>query len=447
MTTEVLDREKANAYKVQIICSDMGEPQLTSRKELDVIVKNVNDNAPQFSKKSYAVKVLENNQRGQHLLRVHATDADGDENLVFSSSAVDLLRIDADGNMVILKVVDKEAVDKFELQLFVRDSGNPSLTGTSLLTIEVGDLNDERPTFFSDNTSFNLSQWFSANPNPGEKNNRIFQGENLPFFFQVPENEQPGSYVGKVVAYDGDKTEPNNLVKYFLVLNNYELLTARNFSNSFKISSETGVITTRFSLDREARNVHKFFIQAVDLGTPPLSSTVEVLVRILDKNDNHPHFEPPLRSFDFHPHLSQIPSNQVGSTADIDDHTIFVNPLTPSHSVVTQVSAKDADEGRNALVTYSIETGGEGYFHVDEQSGDIVVASSMSSISHEEFNLILLAKDSGEPVLRSRAALKIVVNNTVPLLNLSDRQQHQVRDGNKYLKFTHCISNCTHGSS
>ena len=446
MTTEVLDREKADAYKVRIICSDMGEPQMTSRKELDVIVKNVNDNAPQFSKKSYSIKVLENNQRGQHLLRVHATDADGDENLVFSSSAIDLLRIDAEGNMVILKVIDKETVDKFELQLFVRDSGNPALTGTSLLTIEVGDLNDERPTFFSDNTSFNLSQWFSANPNPGEKNNRIFQSENLPFFFQVPENEPPGSYVGKVVAYDQDKTEPNNLVKYFLVLNNYELLTARNFSNSFKISSETGVITTRFSLDREARNVHKFFIQAVDLGTPPMSSTVEVLVRILDKNDNYPYFEPPLKSFEFHPHLPQIPSND-GSVADSDVHTIFVNPLTPSHSVVTQANAKDADEGSNARVTYSIESGDGGYFHMDEQSGNIVVASSMSSINHEVFSLVLLAKDDGEPVLLSRAALKIVVNNTVPPLNLSDRQADQVRDGKKYLEFTSCFPNCTHGSS
>ena len=66
-------------------------------------------------------------------------------------------------------------------------------------------------------------------------------------------------------------------------------ITGGNTNNLFEIGS-TGDMVVRSSLDREAVNQHTLTVQAKDGGASPLTSTVQVIVNVLDVNDNKPEF-------------------------------------------------------------------------------------------------------------------------------------------------------------
>lgn len=85
-------------------------------------------------------------------------------------------------------------------------------------------------------------------------------------------------------------------------------------------------------MDRETKASYTLDIRAKDLGNPSRSSTVEVTVKVIDKNDNEPKFGENQYSFEVKEDAS------VGSKID-------------------QVSASDADEGLSGQVVYQIIRG------------------------------------------------------------------------------------------
>jgi hypothetical protein len=60
--------------------------------------------------------------------------------------------------------------------------------------------------------------------------------------------------------------------------------------SSFFIDQNTGVISVKSGLDRETLANYKLVIRASDQGTPVLSSSKVVPIKILDVNDNPPIF-------------------------------------------------------------------------------------------------------------------------------------------------------------
>ena len=61
-------------------------------------------------------------------------------------------------------------------------------------------------------------------------------------------------------------------------------------SASFSIDSITGQISVSQPLDRETSDVHILTVTASDRGTPPLSTTDQIIVKVIDINDNDPQF-------------------------------------------------------------------------------------------------------------------------------------------------------------
>jgi len=76
LLTSSLDREKAERFRLVIVCQDSGSPRLSSTVELDVEVEDLNDNIPQFTRAVYNFAVNESTPPGSVLGRVTATDAD-----------------------------------------------------------------------------------------------------------------------------------------------------------------------------------------------------------------------------------------------------------------------------------------------------------------------------------------------------------------------------------
>ena len=72
----MLDRELQDRHRLVVICNDMGQPVRSSTAEIHVTVLDINDNDPVFSETVYNWTILENNDVGDVIGRVVATDRD-----------------------------------------------------------------------------------------------------------------------------------------------------------------------------------------------------------------------------------------------------------------------------------------------------------------------------------------------------------------------------------
>ena len=103
--------------------------------------------------------------------------------------------------------------------------------------------------------------------------------------------------------------------------------------NSFSIDKNSGEIRTKMNLDRETKDRHQLKIEAYDLGTKPLRSTVAMVIHVSDVNDNTPIITSPQ----------------------------FINSINESTAVNTKlavVKADDRDIGINADLRYRVVTEG-----------------------------------------------------------------------------------------
>lgn len=71
----------------------------------------------------------------------------------------------------------------------------------------------------------------------------------------------------------------------------YMLSDVDREDGSFVIDPTSGIIRTNKAVDREDRAIYHLQAIAMDKGTPPMSSTIEVQVRLEDVNDSPPTFE------------------------------------------------------------------------------------------------------------------------------------------------------------
>uniref|UniRef100_A0A3Q3VNK3 Cadherin domain-containing protein n=1 Tax=Mola mola TaxID=94237 RepID=A0A3Q3VNK3_MOLML len=146
------------------------------------------------------------------------------------------------------------------------------------------------------------------------------------------------------------------------------------------------------SLDREKLREHTLILTAVDGGNPPRSGTLNVTVKVLDSNDNHPTFSQEVYS-------ATIPENVDAGT-----------------SVIT-VNATDVDEGANGDVEYFFGSQLDGkiydMFSLDKDTGEIRVKGEIDFEKVEVFKLDVHATDRGQPPMSTdcRVIIKVLDQN------------------------------------
>ena len=101
-----------------------------------------------------------------------------------------------------------------------------------------------------------------------------------------------------------------------------------NESSAVEESGELYLVLDR-GLDRETVPEYRLTVSARDGGTPSLTGSLEVVVRVVDANDNAPEFE-----------------RQV--------YELVVAESTPVGATVGVVRAVDRDEGDNGRVAYRV---------------------------------------------------------------------------------------------
>ncbi|KAG5889476.1 hypothetical protein JTB14_026489 [Gonioctena quinquepunctata] len=152
-----------------------------------------------------------------------------------------------------------------------------------------------------------------------------------------------------------------------------------NDLRQFAIGPKTGIMTIIRQLDREELNTYQLVIKAEDAGK--LSSTVRVNIKVTDVNDKNPEF--------------------------VGDPYSFKVKEGLNKTSVGFVQATDADEGINALVTYSIPT--DLPFDIDNETGEISTNRPLDYETHKEYQFVVTAKDGAPDPRIATATVSVEV--------------------------------------
>ncbi|XP_066489731.1 cadherin EGF LAG seven-pass G-type receptor 1 [Tiliqua scincoides] len=215
----------------------------------------------------------------------------------------------------------------------------------------------------------------APSPQPWARGPRRARSVNSPPQFKLPnyqvsvaENQPAGTAVIALEAHDRDEGEAGRLAY------SMEAFFDKRSDDYFSIDSQTGVVVTTRSLDRETKDTHVLQVTATDHGSPRHRSAITFLtVTVSDTNDHGPVFEQPEYR-----------------------ETIREN-LEVGYEVLT-IRATDEDAPDNANLLYRIlEPGaGEGIFEIDPHSGVVRTCAPVDREEVSEYHLVVEANDQGK---------------------------------------------------
>ncbi|XP_056151593.1 protocadherin gamma-A2-like [Lampris incognitus] len=230
------------------------------------------------------------------------------------------------------------------------------------ITVEITDINDNTPSFKSNERRFEIS-----------------------------ESAVTGSRFVLERALDADIGRNG--------LRNYTLNPADNFRLKLQGQADGNKkveMVLQKPLDREKQEQISLLLTAVDGGEPQMSGTVNIYVTVLDANDNAPVF-----------------------TQSVYKATITEN--SRKGTILTKVSASDADKGTNGDVVYSVSSTMDSVsdmFGINE-NGDVILIGDIDSEKAKHYQIDIEAKDSGGLSDSSKIIVDVVdVNDNVPVISV-----------------------------
>ncbi|XP_053189417.1 cadherin-23 isoform X2 [Scomber japonicus] len=360
--TGLLDREKGDMYTLTVVADD-GGPKKDSTVKVSITILDVNDNRPEFDITSdTSVDILENTPMGKRVAVVLGRDKDAGLNGLVNFTLVagnmeDVFKIKTVnhtyGEVYVNAPLDRESVDRYLLKVRAIDNGSPPRHTDHSLTINILDVNDNAPVIESQR-GYNVS---------------------------ISENVGGGTSVLRVTATDRD-IGPNAMLFYYITAGNQDL--------TFRMDRVTGEMVTRPAPpDRERQQEYRLVVTVEDDGTPPLSTSTTIYVRIVDENDNAPEFP----EEEYVTVLSEGPET-VGAT-------------------IATVTAIDPDEGLNGTLRYAIARGNLiQTFNINSITGRITAVKELDyEISNGHYALVVTATDQcPKPALRLTSSTTVVVN-------------------------------------
>uniref|UniRef100_A0A3B4GSI7 Cadherin domain-containing protein n=1 Tax=Pundamilia nyererei TaxID=303518 RepID=A0A3B4GSI7_9CICH len=298
-----LDREAQQHLSLILTAADGGEPQLSGTMILEnpmelfritIEITDINDNAPSFASSEKRFEISESAIIGSKFVLEKAIDADIGTNGLQSYSLNPTnnfalkLENQADGSkkveMILQKPLDREQDQHILLLLTALDGGQPRMSGTMQITVNVLDANDNAPVF--------------TKP--------VYKAT-------ITENSPAGTSVITVRASDKDGGS-NGEISY--AISN----SKRRLSDLFQIDRKTGEVIVIGQIDYEKTKLFQIDIEATDNGG--LSDSSKILLDVTDVNDNSPQLKI----------LSK-------SDAILED--------SPESTVIAMLSVNDPDSDRN----------------------------------------------------------------------------------------------------
>nr|XP_002121500.1 protocadherin-11 X-linked [Ciona intestinalis] len=389
-----LDYENRTIHHLTVEARDKGPNSSPAYTTVTVKVIDINDEYPQFSIKfmeyldpasqdrrptsdaatetpdTEVVFVKEDMARGSYIAFVTITDRDTGLNGNVScrlkeSDGFELFVIDRKDNRYLIKTkkeLDRETQPSYNLEIDAWDFGNPSLTNSTTIAIELEDVNDNPPKFRRGGYRVNVKETING-----------------------------GDRVTQVEAADPDDGL-NARVNYTIWPTN----TSQTLP--FVIEPLTGIV--RFATNAEpldAENSTGPFIltvTATDNGIPSHSATTSLTITVLDENDNSPKFSKSQYSFPVKEHLKR--GAYVGHVFATD---------------------RDINKDTNAKVSYSFVDSDENIpFFINHVTGMITYDGEQSELDREvlqsqPYLLRVEARDSGDRPRKDYATVQIFLTD------------------------------------
>ncbi|XP_030002113.1 protocadherin alpha-C2-like [Sphaeramia orbicularis] len=358
----VLNYEDFKIYDMEVIATDKGTNSLSGQCTIKIMVEDMNDNHPQISIKSFQSPVSEDIKLDTVIAVVSVSDKDSGDNGVVDLHIPDhmpfKLRESSDNyyELVVSEPLDREKVPEYDITFTVTDRGSPPLSDNETMTLELLDVNDNVPQF---------PQSF--------------------YTIRVMENNAPGALLSSLTAFDPDLHENQYLVYFILE----KEIANTSMSMLFSINPENGNLYALKTFDYEIEKEFLFHIEARDSGSPPLSSNVTVHIIIVDQNDNAPVIVSPWRA-----HGSVVEEKIPRST--------------DKGSLVAKVIALDIDSVHNSRITYQfLQVTDANLFSLDQYNGEIRTMRMFSYRDPRHQQLVVVAKDNGQPALSATVTIKL----------------------------------------
>lgn len=467
--TDPLDYESQRAHVLTVRASD-SVTGVFSEASVEIEVEDVNDNAPVFSQRAYGAVVAEGLPVGTSVVQVSASDGDSGRNrdLTFhmlrtERNETEFFDIDPHTGVIVTKqVLDHEGTNQFHLKIRATDNGTAPLSSEASVLVNVTDVNDNPPDFVSSQYEATLDEKAkcghivikiqASDPDSGDLNKlqykilsgnegryfNINQSSGIVSFSNVCRRNLEPFYNLTVAVSDGvfQKTARVNI----------DMLSTNKHSPSFKqsvyeaelaenaevgtqvirlaaidpdeglygsvdytiinkladeklaIDSDGQMVTTQ-PLDREnpAQRIIAVKVMAKDGGGKVAFCTVRII--LTDENDNVPQFA-------------------------ASEYQVSIQSTVNKGSPVVHIMAYDADEGRNADVTYTVdeaEEATEDVIEINPFTGLVTVKDSLVGMENRIFNFKVQARDGSLPFYNATVPVQVrVLPPEVPLPQFSE---------------------------
>ncbi|KAL1432894.1 hypothetical protein MTO96_001889 [Rhipicephalus appendiculatus] len=438
-----LDREVKDRYQLTVLAVDSGSPRQTGTGTVNVLVSDINDNAPRFERSRYTVTLPENQPVNTPLATITATDADTGRNALIRYSLrgenASQFRVDPDSGIITAQApMDHEECERYVLQLVAEDHGlTQRHTAATEIIVLVTDENDNRPVFNRNNMTV-----------------------------VIPDTSDTGHFVLGAQARDKDSGANGRLI--------FHLSGAD--AEKFQINQETGIVRLAKKLPTGLKKdvTYQFQIHATDQGKVPLSSSATVRVSIASSN-LFPKFQPgtvgPAARINYYIaggnnggalalnpttgdlrvvrgevlDLETMPRMQLwlaagdsddpmlSSATRIDIELTDVNDNVPEFDqdlyntsvreeqlpgqLVAKLYARDADSDKNGRVRYKLrpmtakESAASLPFELNANTGELRTTARLDREQMSSYQFLVEASDHGSPSLTGTATVIVTVTD------------------------------------
>ncbi|XP_059554635.1 protocadherin beta-14 [Myotis daubentonii] len=321
-------------------------------------IKDINDHSPTFLDKEILLKISEGTTLGTAFPMESAQDLDigsnSLQNYTISPNSHFYIKIQDSGDgkiypeLVLDRMLDHEKEPELRLTLVALDGGSPPRSGTTLVLIEVLDINDNSPEF----------------------------PQGL-YEVQVPEDTAIGSWIITISAKDLDAGHYGKISYIFFH-------ASEDIRKTFEINPTSGEVRLISSLDFEVIQSYTVNIQATDGGG--LSEKCTLLIKVMDINDNAPEVT-----------MSSI-TNRI--------------PENAPQTFVAVFSIRDQDSGDNGRMVCSIQDDLPFILKPTFQNFFTLVSEkALDREMREEYNITITVTDLGTPRLKTQHNITLLVSD------------------------------------
>ncbi|XP_039630311.1 protocadherin gamma-A11-like isoform X2 [Polypterus senegalus] len=363
-----IDYENNKMYEMTVQAKDYGGHVSSTKVIIEVL--DVNDNIPSINFMSVSSQISEDAIPGTvvAIIKVHDKDSerngkvgcfiDNDIPFKLKSSINNFYSLETDG------FLDREETTRYNITIVAKDEGEPPLSSSHTITLDISDINDNSPKF--------EEQYYKT---------------------YVIENNSPGSSFFSVRAKDDD-SGLNSRVTYFIQENLTQNISVSSF---ISINSEEGTLYAVRSFDYEQMSQFQISVMAKDGGSPALTSSAIIDVVVQDQNDNAPEVLYPVVS-------------KGSTTVEFIPRTADVGYL------VTKIVAVDKDSGQNAWLSYKIvKFTDPTLFEIGLYNGELRTLRHIMEKDSTKQKLTIAVEDSGRPSHSATVIVHIAITDSFAL--------------------------------